>query len=885
MTMFGRHMSADATTAEAPARAQTLPPAAKPARVTAGESWQGLYQVGPSFGVPAGRWFQAIRIRDNHEVWLRVSSAAASEARARVWQKLVQLDSVRMQRPIEAHEGVERVEVWEAPGAPTLRLWRQSAGAPGLREISAFVRQIAAGLEAIHAAGLGHFGLNLENIFVRSGGAGPEFVLGGFDAAELLEQEGLVPITVDPFSAPPEAAGLFKHTPGAGLAAWDWWSLGRTVQEYLLGFHVIALLSAADRARLPRDLPAQAEALLFERDTGTLHAGAVELMDGLDPAANLLLRGLLTGARDGRWGGAEVRAWLAGEKPDDRYELPRTEQLFRWQGKGYTVPEAAQLLRGPEHWREAAVQVFEADQADTLAFFLRETRAHKQAHERVQGVVQILRTPALRTYPEAVLREVAAALALHALAGGDFLWRGLPLSAVRLRAMLGRADQAEQARAGLGALASPVMGKMLQMQDPVAGQLLETLVGSATEAEGLVVRNSFVKPGAKQELAELWLLALEPDSVLAKEHARLRENFACSTAPALEKMFAAPQPTRGMLVVLAWAGRNPARHGFLTHEEMRLRRQAELAERGRQLAKSIFWLRLERVLRAGPLLFGPPWLLAAGWLALMLVLAVHVPGFSGVVLGLLPVAGLAVVRLGASWWQARVMRRWVPEAGAWTWRDGRNRCQAEAAALAERHGLPVTLAAATKLFAEIESETRSLARPGSVEPLPRSPRHLAGWLAVTVSWIAAAGLTAGSAWRAVQHPPSRAAHLAAWQALWPSPPAASSAKSGDTKISWPYREPLDPPYEITVQGAFTPTGAQLSEAIARGRAFVQGYKPETIISYIAIYVPLEDGYGGLLLFDGKRGVMMGRNGVRINFVPLPKSWLQIGDQRALFIEK
>jgi hypothetical protein len=879
-------MSADVTTAEPSFHARSLPAGAAPARVAAGEVWQGIYQVGPSFGAPAGRWFRAVRLRDNHEVWLRVSSAALSAARDRVWQKLIRLDLARGQRPIEAHEGVERVEAWEPPEGVALRVGRQSLGAPGQAEVAALVRQLAPVLETLHAAGLGHFGLNLENIFVRSGEEGGQFTLGGFDAAELLDQEGLVPIAVDPFFAPPEAAGLFKHTPGAMLAAWDWWSLGRVIQEFILGFHVIALLSAADRARLPGDLPAQAEALLFERDTGPLRAGAVELMDGLDPATSLLLRGLLTAARDGRWGAVEVRAWLAGEGPGERYGLPRTERLFRWQGKGYTVPEAAQLLRGPEHWPEAAAQVFEVDRADTLAFFLRECRVHQPSHERLQAMAQLKQTPALRTFPEGLLREVIAALALQALSGGDFLWRGLPLSAVRLRAMLGRADQAEQARADLGALGAPVLTKLLQAQDAAAGQLLEALVRIATEAETLLVRNAIVKAGAKRELAELWLLALESENTLAKTHARLREQYACTTVPALEKIFAAPRPTPGMLVALAWAGREPARQGFLSHEEMKRRRIGELAEQGRRLARLIFWLRLERVLKAGPLLFGRWWLLAAGWLALLLALAVHRPGWEGVALGLLPVVGLAALRFGANRGQARIVRRWAPEAGAWTWRDGRERSRAESARLAALHGLPDSLPAAERLHRQIEQEMKSLARPDPVEPLPRAPRQWFSWLAVAASWLAAAGLTAGSAWRVVRQPPSLAAHRAAWQALLPvSRPDESPAKATEVKISWPYREPLDPPYEITVQGAFTPTGAQLAAAIARGRTLVQGYKPETITDYIAIYVPLEGGDGGLLLFDGRRGAMMGRNGVRINFVPFAKSWLQIGDQRAVFIER
>ena len=49
---------------------------------------------------------------------------------------------------------------------------------------------------------------------------------------------------------------------------------------------------------------------------------------------------------------------------------------------------------------------------------------------------------------------------------------------------------------------------------------------------------------------------------------------------------------------------------------------------------------------------------------------------------------------------------------------------------------------------------------------------------------------------------------------------------------------------------------------------LKGDKPETIDCMLAIYVPFEGG--GLLRFDGKKGAFMGRNGVIINFVPMPK---------------
>jgi hypothetical protein len=109
---------------------------------------------------------------------------------------------------------------------------------------------------------------------------------------------------------------------------------------------------------------------------------------------------------------------------------------------------------------------------------------------------------------------------------------------------------------------------------------------------------------------------------------------------------------------------------------------------------------------------------------------------------------------------------------------------------------------------------------------------------------------------------------------------------GDIKITWPYKVPQDA-FEITLKGAFTPTAAQVDAAVRHGKALVKPYKPETISSLVALYVPLEEGQGGrhgLLLFDGKKGALLGHAGVIIDYVPFARTAMQVGDQMAFFVE-
>jgi len=131
------------------------------------------------------------------------------------------------------------------------------------------------------------------------------------------------------------------------------------------------------------------------------------------------------------------------------------------------------------------------------------------------------------------------------------------------------------------------------------------------------------------------------------------------------------------------------------------------------------------------------------------------------------------------------------------------------------------------------------------------------------------------------------AHVKVWENLFTSAPKekVKPKEPPTTQISWPYRAPKETPFEIVTHGPFNPDSAQSKYASERAQALLKAYKPETIDSLIAVYVPTEGANGGLLLYDGKKAAFMGRNGVLINFVPLPKMWMEIGDQRALFIEK
>jgi hypothetical protein len=317
---------------------------------------------------------------------------------------------------------------------------------------------------------------------------------------------------------------------------------------------------------------------------------------------------------------------------------------------------------------------------------------------------------------------------------------------------------------------------------------------------------------------------------------------------------------------------------------MRRRREKELLNKGVVQARMIFWLRLDRAMRAGPWLFGGRWFLIVAGLVVVSLLAVHVPGPWGVALGLLPLLVLAGARLALNRWQATLIKAWSPESAPWGWRAGPARSAWEITALAGKAGVPATLAGATAAWKTVGDELRKLAadKHAVLRP-PQAPRHATTWAVVGFGWLVVLGLAAGSIRWGLAHPPSWQAHTTAWQHAVEKKKAAKPEEAGEIKITWPYKVP-DDAFEITVRGAFIPTDEQAAAAISRGKALVRPYKPETISSLIAIYLRLEDGKGGLVLFDGRKGTLLGRAGVVIDFVPFARTAMLVGDQRAFFVE-
>lgn len=850
--------------------------------------WQDVYHViAPIDDVGIAQLWRAHRTDTAAEVVLRVLPGVKGDARTEVWARLCAIDLPYLQKAHEVHYvSGHRIEVYDALKGVPLNEWRSGRSSVDVATVETVVRHLSEALGILHANGLAHLGLQPDVVFVHDGKDGLHCTLGGLGTVVRFEGDKLIPALVNPLYAPPEAATLQLHEPGPAICGWDWWTLGRTAQELILGHHILNDLPDADPTQSEQARWARAEALLLEQEMEGVFAGAVELMD-VDPRLTVMLRGLLASSQEGRWGGEFVDRWLRQQLVKENYNDKRIENKFRWRGRLYTVPEAARELQTAELWNEAAAHIFKGNTPGMLAHFIGKMPEQQLVNKQLGELIKFAGTETLRALPPEVSRDLVQMLALLQLSGEKLVWRGRRITGEVLGTLLTEEPNKPERLAFVRILTDRSITSQIERHDLEAGRSLAAVSQLLTDAEATIQRFGWLKGKNDKENEVIFRLALQSDVVLKTAQDRLRQIYACASDAAVERIFKNDKPARSELVVLAWAESKAANLGFVTHEKMKALRLTELTERCRQLSRLIFWQRLEKKLKLGPLVFGQRWLILSVWLALVPVLAVHKPGLPGLLLGLLPLGLLAAIRLTHQQMLSGLIKSWSAEAKPLSWDGHFLRCRDEISNLVRQYAFPLSLAESTVLFRRICTERSDLAKPEPCEPIKSPSSHPGTLLASLSGWVLPVLILAGSVALAVKTPPSLAAHQKAWQKMFASAPKkeAKPKEVPVVQISWPYKSPVDTPFEITTYGAFNPDSAQSKFATERAKELVKGYKPDTIDSYVAIYVPLSGANGGLLLYDGKKGAFMGRNGVLINFVPMPKMWMQIGDQRAIFIEK
>jgi hypothetical protein len=874
-----------------------------------GGTWQGIYRVRKILPeIRGARVWGAMHTDTMEEVSLRLVPSTPGNPRPEAWKKLETIMEPHLVRAQADYAvGAMRIEVEAvAPGKP-LPAWRDRSEAD-VELIERVVRSVAAALSALHERGLVHLDVRPETIFVHEEHDALHFTLGGLDAVTSFDRSGPVPMNADPFYAPPEAAGLSEHAPGSGLCAWDWWSLGRVLQELILGQHVVNLRWQSAGSRMTPELATRAENLLKEIDPAGPRAGAVEAMPVFDKRITVLLRGLLTSVRDARWGGEQVARWLNRETVKESYHLLRNEPLFHWRDQACTVAAAAELLRGPEHWAEGIEHIW-GRQPGTLARFIGDSPAHRPWQKRRQEVLGLAESAALKSLAAPAVREALAAVALMQIAGTDFRLRGHRIDAAGLAAVFGADGDDFDGVALLQALTAHSVLAQIEEADPEAARLLAGLVQIAAAAESIARRNGWLSTPDGADRTALVRGALQTMEALRESNQMLHTQFACSSDPAMEKIFQSNQPSHAERVVLAWAAASAPRFGFLTPAEWAARELGQMRARGLEFARTALWLRLGRALSTGPWIFARGPQLAAAWIVVAMVIMIVWPGPAGLTAAIGLAALATGIRLAGAAALRGTLRSWLPEGTSWKFNDGAAGCRAEA----QRRGHGRTLTSLEQARDAINADIAKLPalRPPP-EPVPSPPGFAGIRAAGLAGWLLAGGALVAAGWHAKTQPPSWSAFRYAWSpggsdnsgaaiAADAQRPAgrttsAVAISTGDSagmtanevrraapaaKESWPYRpSALAGVYRHPATVAAD--SGQLGLATALAKKIVSPYKRETIATLIILRVPTAEKCG-VMIYDGRRQTFVDHRVYLLDSEPAQRAWIEVGGRRGVYL--
>jgi len=862
-----------------------------------GQRWR-QYQLGDVIPGGPGKCFAAVDASELQDVILRVIPVAEStDGRAGAWAALEEMKEPWLVGSLkEAEEDGFRFEVSEVPPAMNLREWLSCRQA-GEADVEALVRQLAAALGKLHGAGIVHLNLQPETVHVKSAEGTLQVQLGGLELATFFEQPQPLRIPVNPYYAPPEAAGLADQPPGRGLCAWDWWTLGRLVQEMILGRHVLSLLVARDVNKAREEMRPMAETLLLETGKFAERAGAVEAMSDLSSSSMALLRGLLASARDGRWGLREVERWLARQPVAEHYDHPKGRRFFKRQGEVLSMPEAAEFFSREENWAEGEANLFNADDPATLGGFIASEPGYEEHFQRLKDAFDLGGIPEWRGLKPTAPRSALAGLAWALLGGGgkEFRVRGKVLSGDTLLGLMKGSDDGPDL---IKVLIVPLYLQHLERVDAAAARLLREVTEVHAAVMARAAEKRWVEALDPEAPNVMMALVLQPPGLCAEAHRRLRKKFACARDPLVDGWFKESYLDRPSQVLIAYAERHPDQFGFVSREEWNTGRYRQLAQRGERMGATLFWLRLRLALATNPVSLGPWWLFALCW-GLAAGAAATIgrgPEGLGLRLGipllLLPVALRAGVwsRLGGQ------VSKWLPSARPWRRSDGGGRCRAEIAELWRGEAAPESRELRRQL-AEVNRDIGEIELVPAPKPV-RCHSHFWGiWIVSGGCWLVLAAVIAATTRAGVmrfreisQQPGQSIAEAMFFNPAGPDRAPEESAPAGPDwslvsqagpKIPWNLKTPKEvPPLKVLM--APRATADQVAYALVEGERLLVPYQRMTIPNAIAVLVPTKRDFG-LVLFNGRDGFVDGRRIYVVRELPKPGTWFELGGRRVVYL--
>jgi len=872
-----------------------------------GQRWRD-YRIDEAPLSSASTEIKAVALSLMLDVLIRVGPVGPhTSLRRRAWTQIAELqfEPTSIVPLVEAHEEHgRRYEIVQAPPALTLRAWLVTHPAD-LGTIERMMRQVAPVLETLHAAGLAHLSLTPDSLFVDPSEQGLNVMVGGLENTFVLSSPAIPLPSADPLYAPPEASQTLLQPSAPALCAWDWWSLGRIVQEWVLGRHVLSLVLQRDIAPVTPEIVLRAAGLLAEKELG-VRPGAVELMPDLEPALARLLRGLLTASPQGRWQGSQVRQWLEGDAVSDRYALCSEERLFEWKGRSLSSKEAAEFFALEENWDDGEWNLF-ADPSETKALinFLKEVPAHRAEAERLGGVLALVDRPAWQGVPLPARRTALASAAWVTLAGPESTTslriRGRGADWLGLQALF-KANPTAQAAPLFHAIVAKPFVQLVETLDASTARSLKLLASGVTEAFLQGERLGLIVPDAMSEHAQVFALGLESSKELEGHLKRLRSAYASHRNPEIAGFFNHPKPERWMLVLLAYAGERATETGFVTHAERNLDFYRDLRERAETLTTVVFWERLRQALVTGPLLLAPWWLFLTLWAGLVAAAGIFAHAWIPAVVAALAIVALrflCMVHIG------KRVRAHGHTPVAWTWRDHVGRCARELARI-RTSDIPSGRGEAARRLAALTAQIAAIAlqpRPSPPPALPAFSLVRAGSIASALAALALLALLAPVAVSALKPKSLPPAHVPPGETavaaeandrphFLPPPPGSPAGlyERFDDGFGRQPRGPLvswDVPPEavgpaLSVLSRQPASAEQSAYALISGQTLLKPYPSKGVSAVLAVRVPAGDAIG-LMLFDGTARKLAGKEVFIVQTPPQPQAWHRLGGYNVVYL--
>ena len=854
-----------------------------------GQRWRHYLLANQIPGGP-GRCFHAIDADKHIGVVIRVTPVdVATEARRATWTLLKNLRQPWMADLIEApEEDGLRYEVSRPLLPLTLREWRARRQV-GLPDFEALVRQLASIVQALHTCGVVHLNLRPDTLYAASSEGDLQVHLGGLEFATLIEQPHPFAVAVDLRYAPPEAVGLEMQTPGRTLCAWDWWSVGRVAQEFVLGRHVYGDLLQRDLSQGIGDSRSEAEVLLNETGDYGVRAGAVELMPAIYDTQISLLRGLLASTRPGRWGFQEVQRWLEHRPVKDRYDNLRDERFFVRPDGICTVTEVAEFFSQEANWPEGEANLFNADEPGTFAHSVASEAGNYDLYARLKGLFDLGKIPEWRELPETATQSALAAIGWAAMAGPKIglRVRGRRIAHPELLTLVRK--EGDSPALGRALLAPPYLHE-LQQVDPEAASLLSEVAGKFAAALAEAVQHGWVTAGDQAASNRLLELCLESPHILAEARRRLRALYVCTRDPAAQALLAAASSERNAQILLAYAESCPERFGFVTQETLYYEHYEKLRLESQRVAAALFWLRLRQALESNPLVFDSWNVLAASSLGLAafawltgLFFGAH--GAIALLLAIPPI--LRLVHFSRV---RRLVGVCAPNARSWQWCDGIARCRREVSAALPGPIVP-SAEKITRQLAELNWKITEIPLKNAPQLVSASNRLPALWAMSIACWFIMAVVFASGASAGVNR-----VRKNGWRFAWQRVQTAAQDAGADSRspnADWSFGDPrrprvawdLPPPATVPpvgIERILVATPDQVAYALVEGERELLSYRRNTVKPLIAVRVLTETGLG-FILFDSRDGTVAERRVYLVHQMPPTRSWFGLGQYQAVYL--